>query len=59
MQKVQQHSLASPIYKWIDRLKPGHTQDNGMDTDWSDIEGLGLTNAGNGELKSNFPIDIG
>src|SRR4030095_7778954 len=45
-----------PTNEGVNGFQPRHAQNEGVYTDWSDIEYLSLMNAGDGELQGNFAI---
>ena len=59
MNEVGKDRLATPTNKGVNRFQPRHTQNDGVDADWGDVECLTMGNAGDGELESDFAGDVG
>ena len=58
MNEIRKNGFSAPINDWIDGFEPWHTKDHRVHANGSNVEGLHLANAGDGEIEGNFAINV-
>ena len=58
MNEIRKNGFSASINDWIDGFEPWHTKDHRVHANGSNVEGLHLANAGDGEVEGNFAIRV-